>query len=59
MLTPAVVHFGRAQTVIEKRQRVLDAAYAARPDRFARRPITAKPPDAAWINPPATLGVAD
>ena len=38
LLTPEQVHFGRAPAVIEHRQEVLAAAYAARPDRFVAGP---------------------
>jgi putative transposase len=50
--TPADVHFGLAEAVREKRQTVLDAAYAARPDRFRRPPSAPRVPDVAWINRP-------
>ena len=51
---PEVVHFGRAEDVLEDRRRVLAAAYAAHPERFVRRaPQPAPLPEAAWINPPA------
>jgi putative transposase len=54
MLTPATVHCGLADQVLGKRQQVLDAAYAAHPERFVNMPPTAaKQPDAVWINPPA------
>ncbi len=36
--TPADVHFGRADAVRAQRQLVLDAAYAAHPERFRRPP---------------------
>ena len=36
--TPADVHHGRADTIRAHRQAVLDAAYAARPERFRRPP---------------------
>jgi putative transposase len=36
LLTPATVHYGQAAALLEKRQRVLDAAYAAHPERFRR-----------------------
>jgi putative transposase len=32
LLTPAMVHFGEAQKVLERRQSVLDAAYQSHPD---------------------------
>ena len=38
LLTPAMVHFGEAQTVLAQRQEVLNAAYQAHPERFVRRP---------------------
>jgi putative transposase len=51
--TPADVHYGRAEAIRAGRARVLDAAYAAHPERFVRRPPTPPQlPDAAWINKP-------
>ncbi len=53
LMTPATVHHGQAQAVHADRARVLDAAYAATPERFVRHPP--KPPalpTAAWINKP-------
>ena len=51
--TPADVHYGRAELVRAQRARVLEAAYAAHPERFVRKP-PAPPelPTAAWINKP-------
>ena len=52
-MTPAAVHYGHAQQLHADRQRVLDAAYAATPERFVRRPPTPPElPTAAWINKP-------
>ena len=51
--TPASVHFGTATQVRAQRAVTLDAAYAAHPDRFRRRPIPPQLPDAAWINQPS------
>ena len=52
-MTPAAVHHGHADTVHAQRARVLDAAYAATPERFVRRPPTPPAlPTAAWINKP-------
>jgi putative transposase len=51
--TPASVHFGTAVAVRAERGLVLDAAYAAHPDRFVNGAPT--PPDLpgpAWINQP-------
>ena len=53
LMTPATVHYGRAEAVHAERARVLDTAYQANPERFVRRAPT--PPDlptAAWINKP-------
>jgi len=50
--TPADVHLGRAQAVRAARQAVLDAAYAARPDRFHRPPQAPSLPAETWINKP-------
>lgn len=52
LLTPADLHHGRAEQIVEARQRVLDAAYAERPERFGRPPVHPMPPEASWINPP-------
>jgi len=51
--TPADVHYGRAELVQAQRATVLDAAYAAHPERFVRKPPTPPQlPTAAWINKP-------
>ena len=53
LLTPAVVHSGRAAAVIALRQQVLDQAYARHPERFASGAPQAPPlPQEVWINPP-------
>jgi len=53
MLTPAMVHYGQAESVLAGRQSVMAAAYAAHPDRFVRgAPKVRWLPDAVWINPP-------
>ena len=55
MLTPEDVHYGRAAQMLAARGIVLDAAYAAHPERFVNRPP--RPgvlPPAVWINPPAS-----
>jgi len=55
LMTPAVVHYGLADTVRDQRHQVLHAAYAAHPERFVRGlPILPDLPDAVWINPPAS-----
>jgi putative transposase len=53
LMTPASVHYGHADAVHAERARVLQAAYAANPERFVRRPPTPPAlPTAAWINKP-------
>jgi putative transposase len=53
LLTPAVVHTGRAETVRQQRQVVLRQAYQAHPERFTQGlPQPAKLPEAVWINAP-------
>src|SRR5712672_1039140 len=37
LMTPAMVHYGQAPIIWEKRRGVLAAAYAAHPERFVRR----------------------
>jgi len=52
--TAASVHYGTAEAIREQRAVVLDAAFAAHPDRFhSRRPSPPKLPTAAWINDPS------
>lgn len=53
LLTPADVHYGRAEQIIHQRQQVLQAAYQKNPERFVQGPP--KPPELpteVWINPP-------
>jgi putative transposase len=53
LLSPAVVHYGLAPAAIEQRRAVLDAAYAAHPERFVRKPPQPLPaPTEVWINKP-------
>ena len=53
LLTPEMLHYGRAEEVIEQRQKVLDQAYARNPERFPHaRPKHPPQPTAVWINPP-------
>lgn len=55
LLTPADVHYGRAQAVIQQRQQILHAAYQKNPERFVKGPPRHQPlPEAVWINPPRT-----
>lgn len=54
LLTPAIVHAGQAATALADRQRTLDAAYQAHPERFPNgRPQAGHLPDKVWINEPA------
>jgi putative transposase len=56
LMTPATVHYGQAQTVYKQRQQVLQAAYAAHPERFVRGlPAPPQLPTAVWINRPQTI----
>ena len=53
MLTPATVHYGRDEEVLDARQDVLNVAYRNHPERFVQRPPKAGPsPKEVWINPP-------
>ena len=55
LLTPAIVHSGQTEAVLEQRRAVLAAAYQAHPERFVRRHPTPLPmPSAVWINKPKT-----
>jgi putative transposase len=54
LMTPATVHYGHVERVQSQRQRVLDAAYAAHPDRFVNgAPRVPVPAGEVWINQPA------
>ncbi|NNF54795.1 MAG: IS3 family transposase [Acidimicrobiales bacterium] len=53
LMTPATIHYGQAETVITRRQTVLDDAYQANPERFTNKPPQApRHPTQAWINKP-------
>ena len=43
LMTPATVHHGHAEALHADRAHVLDAAYAAKPERFVRHPPTPPP----------------
>lgn len=59
LLTPHDVHHGLVAERLEGRARTLNAAYAAHPERFVRRPpVPATPPSTVWINPPKSPSVA-
>jgi putative transposase len=61
LLTPADVHYGRAEEKLAQRQVVLQHAYAVHPERFVNGPpTTRKLATAVWINQPgAACGAAD
>jgi putative transposase len=53
MMTPEMVHYGRAAEVRERRAKVLAEAFNAHPERFvAGMPEPRGVPQAVWINPP-------
>lgn len=55
LLTPADVRFYLTQTVLQKRQAVLNAAYARTPERFVKGPpAPLQVLQAIWITPPQT-----
>jgi putative transposase len=59
LLTPNMLHSGRAQVVLQQRQEVLNQAYARNPERFVRAcPKPQPPPTAAWINSPGPYPLA-
>ena len=49
---------GMAEVVREKRQGVLDAAYAAMPERFRKPPQAPQIPEVTWINRPEEAPIA-
>lgn len=60
MLTPEMVHYGRAEEVLSYRHQVMLAAQAAHPERFVRgAPKRIQLPQAVWINPPRSLLATD
>jgi len=53
-LTPAQVHYGKVDQIMEKRERALAVAFRAHPERFkGRQPVSPAPAATVWINPPA------
>ena len=53
LMTPAVVHYGKASQVSSQRQIVLTSAFDSHPERFVRGvPMPPSLPEAAWINKP-------
>jgi len=59
MLTPATVHAGEADAVLDARHLVMLAAYAATPERFVNgEPKRVELPTDVWINKPDLENVA-
>ena len=54
MLTPAMVHYGHADEVLERRHHVMLEAYRTHPERFSREPRRQELPREVWINRPNT-----
>jgi putative transposase len=53
LLTPEVVHYGKAEAVTSQRRIVLASAFDAHPERFVHGlPLPPSLPEAAWINKP-------
>ena len=53
LMTPDQVHYGQADDVHAARQRTLDRAFDAKPERFVKKPpVPPAKPTAVWINPP-------
>lgn len=60
MMTPEMVHYGRAAEVHERRAKVLAEAFNAHPERFVKgMPAPRMIPDAVWINPPAQPALSE
>ena len=53
LMTPDQVHYGQADQVHDARQKILDQAFLAKPNRFVNKPPQPPTkPTAVWINPP-------
>lgn len=60
LLSPADVHYHRAQTMLQQRQVVMHAAYQKTPQRFVKGlPVPSQLPSAVWINPPLVTATSD
>jgi len=54
LMTPDQVHYGQVAKVHAARQKTLDYAFRANPNRFVNKaPEPPQKPTAVWINPPA------
>jgi len=53
LMTPDQVHYGQIDAVHAARQRTLNQAFGANPERFVKKPpVPPNKPTATWINPP-------
>ena len=53
LMSPEMVHYGKAAELWERRRQVLSAAAEIHPERFVRKPPSPPPlPGAVWINKP-------
>jgi len=60
LMTPEVVHYGKAERVTSQRQIVLASAFEVHPERFVGGlPTPPSLPDAAWINKPKAESLAE
>lgn len=58
-LTPEIVHYGKAEGILEQRHQTLMAAYSKHPERFNNRMPTIKKLNPVYINPPQTVAIND
>ena len=60
LMTPNQVHYGQADAIHAARQITLNAAFAAHPERFVKKPPTPpNKPNAVWINPPQSKALPE
>lgn len=53
LMSPANVHYHKADTIRQQRQNILHVAFDTHPERFVKGvPTHPKVPDQVWINPP-------
>jgi len=58
LLTPAAVHSGAMESILDQRRVVLEEAYALHPERFVRGiPRPSSPAAEVWINPPENAAI--
>jgi putative transposase len=56
LLTPAMVHYGQAENILQQRQAVLNVANQRHPERFiGSAPKPPALPSEVWINKPVLL----